>query len=59
MALHFHQQCNLTYPTPRYLLDVGCIFVGHGLKQDFRMLNLVVPPEQVRGDTRPSFAYRC
>jgi PAB-dependent poly(A)-specific ribonuclease subunit 2 len=31
----------------QFLLDAGCIFIGHGLKQDFRMLNLTVPPEQV------------
>jgi hypothetical protein len=24
------------------------VFVGHGLKQDFRMLNLSAPPTQVR-----------
>ena len=25
----------------------GCIFVGHGLTQDFLTVNLVVPPDQI------------
>lgn len=30
------------------LLNLGCVFVGHGLKKDFRTINLSVPANQVR-----------
>lgn len=35
------------YLKMRYLLERGCIFLGHGLSQDFLTLNLYVPPSQI------------
>ncbi|PCH38436.1 hypothetical protein WOLCODRAFT_97122 [Wolfiporia cocos MD-104 SS10] len=37
----------LAYKKLRLLVDLGCIFIGHGLSKDFRIINLFVPPEQV------------
>jgi PAB-dependent poly(A)-specific ribonuclease subunit 2 len=31
----------------RYRQDQGCIFVGHGLRQDFATVNIAVPPNQI------------
>ena len=29
------------------MVDCGCVFVGHDVRKDLRILNLLVPPEQL------------
>lgn len=37
----------VAYKKLRLLVNLGAIFVGHGLASDFRTMNLIVPKEQV------------
>ncbi|WVQ97692.1 PAB-dependent poly(A)-specific ribonuclease subunit PAN2 [Kwoniella sp. CBS 9459] len=37
----------VAYKKLRLLVDLGCIFIGHGLAKDFRTINIYIPPEQV------------
>lgn len=46
-STHHLVSLKTAYLKLHHLLDAGCVFVGHGLKQDFRIINLTVPPEQV------------
>eukprot|EP00934_Nitzschia_sp_Nitz4_P005448 Nitzschia sp. Nitz4//scaffold106_size73319//39007//43304//NITZ4_005738-RA/size73319-augustus-gene-0.3-mRNA-1//1//CDS//3329532526//5438//frame0 len=46
-ATHSLISTRAAYLKLRYLVEQGCIFVGHGLRQDFSTVNLVVPPQQV------------
>ncbi|XP_065648134.1 PAN2-PAN3 deadenylation complex catalytic subunit PAN2 isoform X2 [Hydra vulgaris] len=37
----------LAYQKLRYLIGQKVVFIGHGLKKDFRVINLVIPRDQV------------
>jgi len=37
----------VAYKKLRLLVDLGCIFIGHGLSKDFRTINIFVPADQV------------
>jgi hypothetical protein len=44
---HHLAHLRTTYLKLRWLIDAGCIFVGHGVTKDFHVLNVTVPPGQV------------
>eukprot|EP00743_Colponemidia_sp_Colp-15_P008970 GILK01009787.1.p1 GENE.GILK01009787.1~~GILK01009787.1.p1 ORF type:complete len:1312 (+),score=250.87 GILK01009787.1:55-3990(+) len=47
MSRHHLTTKKTVYSKLRYLVDSGCRFIGHGLKQDFRIINIFIPPDQI------------
>ncbi|GAA5974216.1 hypothetical protein JCM11641_003332 [Rhodosporidiobolus odoratus] len=37
----------VAYKKLRMLVDLGCVFIGHGLNKDFRIINIYIPPNQI------------
>lgn len=46
-SVHNLVQLRTAYLKLRLLVDNGCTFVGHGLRGDFRVVNMFVPPAQI------------
>mmetsp|Transcript_37962 Transcript_37962/g.80795 ORF Transcript_37962/g.80795 Transcript_37962/m.80795 type:complete len:274 (-) Transcript_37962:411-1232(-) len=47
LSRHHITSMKSAYIKLRQLVDGGASFVGHGLKKDFEMINIVVPAEQI------------
>ncbi|GAA6005194.1 hypothetical protein JCM11491_002615 [Sporobolomyces phaffii] len=37
----------VAYKKLRMLVDLGCVFIGHGLNKDLRIINIYIPPSQI------------
>ncbi len=46
--MHHLVTLKIAYLKLRHLVQRGCTFVGHGLKKDFRTINMLVPAAQIR-----------
>jgi len=47
LSRHHLVTARTAYLKLRHLIDRGVVLVGHGLKKDFRIINVYVPPSQV------------
>ncbi|KAF7294679.1 PAN2-PAN3 deadenylation complex catalytic subunit PAN2 [Mycena indigotica] len=47
LSPHTLTPLKVVYKKLRLLVDRGCVFIGHGLSKDFRIINIFVPPDQV------------
>jgi PAB-dependent poly(A)-specific ribonuclease subunit 2 len=47
VSRHHITSMKAAYLKLRQLIDNGCCFVGHGLKKDFEMINVVLPKGQI------------